>query len=320
MPSKSRFAAFAAGALVAAGSAGAVSVLANHDSASEPAVRQQTQDRSTVEVADKSGTAKQVYESAKEAVVYISASTSQGQSTGTGFVVSSDGKIVTNQHVVDGAQQVTVKIGTDSKEQAAEVLAADGSKDLALLKVDAGGAQLTALEFGDSSSVEVGDAVYAIGNPYGLDHTLTSGIVSALGRDLQAPDGSPIDGAIQTDAAINPGNSGGPLLNSSGQVVGVNSQIASGPSDGSSTGNVGIGFAIPSATVADFVKNPTSSDGATAESQQQVDPSGGQQDPYSQQDPYGDESGPYGGQQDQYGYEDPYGQEQAPSGGEIYLQ
>ncbi|HMS73109.1 MAG TPA: trypsin-like serine protease, partial [Baekduia sp.] len=118
----------------------------------------------------------------------------------------------------------------------------------------------------------------------------------------------------------NPGNSGGPLLNSSGQVVGVNSQIASGSSDGSSTGNVGIGFAIPSATVADFVKNPTSSDGATAESQQQVDPSGGQQDPYSQQDPYGDESGPYGGQQDQYGYEDPYGQEQAPSGGEIYLQ
>lgn len=301
MPSKSRFVAFAAGALVAAGSAGAVSVLANHDSSAEPVVRQQASEPGTVEVTDKSGTAKSVYDGAKDAVVYISASSAQGQSTGTGFVVSTDGKIVTNQHVVDGAQQVTVKIGTDGQEQPAEVLAADASKDLALLKVDAS-SELTALDFGDSSKVEVGDAVYAIGNPYGLDHTLTSGIVSALGRDLQAPDGSPIDGAIQTDAAINPGNSGGALLNSSGQVVGVNSQIASGSSDGSSTGNVGIGFAIPSSTVAEFVNNPTSQ-----QSEQQADPYGDQQaDPYSQEDPYGDQ--------------DPYGQQASPDSGGVYLQ
>jgi putative serine protease PepD len=130
----------------------------------------------------------------------------------------------------------------------AQVLAADASKDLALLKVD--GTNLKHLDFGDSSSLQVGDDVYAIGNPYGLDHTLTSGIVSALDRQIQAPDGTAIDGAIQTDAALNPGNSGGPLLDADGHVVGVNSQIASsGSGDGGEAGNVGIGFAIPSNTV-----------------------------------------------------------------------
>jgi putative serine protease PepD len=130
--------------------------------------------------------------------------------------------------------------------------------------------------------------VFAIGNPYGLDHTLTSGIVSALDRDIQAPDGTPITGAVQTDAALNPGNSGGPLLDASGKVVGVNSQIAtSGSSSGGESGNVGIGFAIPAKTVQAFVANPTSSSSTQATQGQgqgqQVDPYGQPADPYGQQ-------------------------------------
>ena len=258
MASPNRFGAFAAGAVLATGGAGLINLSAGHDGAGAAAVQAEPAAR-VVSVADRTdGTAKAVYAAAKESVVHVSATSSAGQGTGTGFVVSPDGRIVTNEHVVDGAEQVTVKIGTDDQELPAQVLAADASKDLALLQVDTGGAALPALELGDSGSVQVGDAVYAIGSPFGLDQTLTAGIVSALGRDLQAPDGTPIEGAIQTDAAINPGNSGGPLLDANGTVVGVNSQIASGSADGSSSGNVGIGFAIPAATVADFVANPTS--------------------------------------------------------------
>ena len=147
----------------------------------------------------------QVYDASKNAVTYIVADTPEGQATGSGFVVSKDGLIVTNDHVVDGASQVQVKIGTSDKAQAATVVGADPSRDLALLKVDA--SNLPTLSLGDSSSVGVGDPTYAIGNPFGLDHTLTTGIVSALQRSLQAPDGATISGAIQTDAALNPGNS-----------------------------------------------------------------------------------------------------------------
>jgi putative serine protease PepD len=231
-------------------------------------------------------TAKRVYAGAKDSVAYISATQAQGQATGSGFVVSSDGKIVTNEHVVDGAQQVTVKLGTSGTELPAQVLAADASKDLALLQVDTGGAKLHPLTLGDSSKVQVGQTVYAIGNPYGLDHTFTSGIVSALNRDLQSPDGTPIEGAIQTDAAINPGNSGGALLDENGNVIGVNSQIASANSSGGESGNVGIGFAIASNTVKDFVAHPTSTqqDSAPADPYSQADPSG-QSDPYGQAAP-----------------------------------
>jgi len=242
--------------------------------------------------------AKRVYAEAKDSVAYISATQAQGQATGSGFVVSSDGKIITNEHVVDGAQQVTVKLGTSGTELPAQVLAADASKDLALLQVDANGKSLHPLTLGDSSKVQVGDTVFAIGNPYGLDHTFTSGIVSALDRELQSPDGTPIEGAIQTDAAINPGNSGGALLDENGDVIGVNSQIASASSSGGESGNVGIGFAIASNTVKDYVAHPTST-----QSQQQTAP---QQDPYGQSDPYGQQD-PYS-QQDPYGQADPYGQ------------
>ncbi len=241
-------------------------------------------------VADDSSTAARVYDGAKDAVTYIVADTAEGQATGSGFVVSSDGLIVTNDHVVDGATQVQVKIGTSGKAQDAQVVGVDASHDLALLKVDA--SNLKALDLGDSSSVGVGDATYAIGNPYGLDHTLTTGIVSALNRDLQSPNGSTIRGAIQTDAALNPGNSGGPLLDASGQVIGVNAQIATGGnSSGGQGGNVGIGFAIPASTVKSFLVEAKAGKLApdTSAQQQQFDPYGQQQDPGS--DPY---AVPYG--------------------------
>src|SRR6266545_3570062 len=195
--------------------------------------------------------ARQVYDASKNAVTYILADTPQGQATGSGFVVSKDGLIVTNEHVVDGASQVQVKIGTSDQAQDATVVGADPSRDLALLKVD--GHDLPTLSLGDSSQVSVGDPTYAIGNPFGLDHTLTTGIVSALQRSLQAPDGAKISGAIQTDAALNPGNSGGPLLDADGKVIGVNSQIQTGSSNGAEGGNVGIGFAIPASTVKSFI-------------------------------------------------------------------
>jgi putative serine protease PepD len=184
-------------------------------------------------------TAEQVYDRSKGSVVFISA----GQATGSGFVVSDDGYIVTNAHVVDGASEVTVKIG-EGETRTARVVGADDSTDIAVLKVDPGDKQLAPLAFADSDAVDVGDPSFAIGNPYGLNRTLTTGVISALQRNIQAPNGFSIDGVLQTDAALNPGNSGGPLLDSRGRVIGVNSQIES-----SSGANSGIGFAVPSNTV-----------------------------------------------------------------------
>ncbi|HYC82062.1 MAG TPA: trypsin-like peptidase domain-containing protein [Solirubrobacterales bacterium] len=165
-----------------------------------------------------------------------------GTATGSGFVIDSEGHIITNNHVVEGADEITVKLGESDTPRSAEVVGADPSNDLALLKVDAPQSELHPLKLGDSSEVEVGDEVVAIGNPFGLDRTVTSGIVSALQRQIQAPDGFSISNVIQTDAAINPGNSGGPLINGAGEVIGINSQIETG---GGGNGNVGIGFAIP---------------------------------------------------------------------------
>jgi putative serine protease PepD len=200
-------------------------------------------------VANDTTKASTVYAGAKNAVAYVQSNTPYGQATGTGFVVSSDGYLVTNEHVIDGAGSIQVKIGSNSKTYTAKVVGADASRDLALLKDDA--SNLPTLSLADSSSVQVGDATFAIGNPYGLDDTLTTGIVSALQRDIQSPNGSTISGVIQTDAALNPGNSGGPLLDASGKVIGVNAQIATGGNG--SEGNVGIGFAIPSNTVKSFI-------------------------------------------------------------------
>jgi len=203
-----------------------------------------------VQVADTSGTldAQQVYAQAKDSVVYVTSQTDQGEGTGSGFVVSREGLIVTNAHVVEGATTVSVKVG-DGATLPATVVGRDESTDLAVLRVqDDAGATFTPLTFADSSKLQVGDTTYAIGNPFGLDHTLTSGVVSALDRQIDAPNGYAIDRVIQTDAPINPGNSGGPLLDDHGRVIGVNSQILNGGGS-AENGNVGIGFAIPSNTV-----------------------------------------------------------------------
>jgi S1-C subfamily serine protease len=169
----------------------------------------------------------------------------RGEATGSGFVIDDKGYILTNWHVIAGASKVTVSFEND-KTVEAKVVGRDPSDDLALLKVNPDGLTLDPLTLGDSKSVQVGDPVLALGNPFNLDRTLTQGIVSALQRQISAPNGFGIDNVIQTDAAINPGNSGGPLLDAAGRVIGINSQIATGNGNSSETGgSVGIGFAVP---------------------------------------------------------------------------
>src|SRR3954447_534237 len=195
----------------------------------------------------------QVYQRASKGVVEITVtSTDSGQNgfggpqaqqaLGSGFVYDTSGHIVTNDHVVDGASSITVRF-TNGKTYKATLVGADASDDLAVIKVDAPASQLSPLALGDSSKVAVGDGVVAIGSPFGLENTVTSGIVSALHREMTSPNNFTIDDSIQTDAAINHGNSGGPLLNMQGKVIGINAQIES-----DSGGNDGVGFAVPSGT------------------------------------------------------------------------
>jgi S1-C subfamily serine protease len=169
-----------------------------------------------------------------------------GVATGSGFVIDGEGHVLTNNHVIEGASDIEVKLGDSDASYKATVVGADPATDVALLEVDAPADALHPLSLGHSSQLEVGDPVVAIGNPFGLDRTVTSGIVSALQRQIEAPNGFAISNVIQTDAAINPGNSGGPLIDANGEVVGINSQIETG---GGSNGNVGIGFAIPIDTI-----------------------------------------------------------------------
>jgi putative serine protease PepD len=197
----------------------------------------------------------QIYRRAYRGVVEITVTLASGQTSpfggggdsaqaqGSGWVYDSDGHIVTNDHVVDGAQSISVRFW-NGKTYSAEVVGTDKSTDLAVIKVDAPSSVLHPLQVGDSSDVQVGDGVVAIGSPFGLEETVTSGIVSALHRAITAPNNFTINDSIQTDAAINHGNSGGPLLNTQGQVIGVNAQIKS-----DSGGNEGVGFSIPSNTV-----------------------------------------------------------------------
>jgi putative serine protease PepD len=166
----------------------------------------------------------------------------QGEATGSGFVIDKAGTILTNAHVVNGATKVTVQFA-DKKTVVAKVLGKDESTDLALLKVDPAGLDLAPLALGSSKGVEVGDPAIAIGNPFGLERTLTTGVISAVQRTIQAPNNFQIDDVLQTDAPINPGNSGGPLIDATGKVIGINSQIATGGNG--SNGSVGIGFAVP---------------------------------------------------------------------------
>ena len=194
-----------------------------------------------------------VYERANPSVVEITVTTQApaegpmgsgtAQAQGSGFVYDASGHVITNAHVVDGAESAKVRFA-DGKSYDATVVGVDASTDLAVLKVNAPASALHPIALADSSQVAVGDVVVAIGSPFGLENSVTAGIVSALGRSMQAPNGYTITGAIQTDAAINHGNSGGPLLDLDGKVVGVNAQIES-----ESGGNDGVGFAIPSSIV-----------------------------------------------------------------------
>jgi S1-C subfamily serine protease len=205
-----------------------------------------------------------IYEQTSPGVVYIEADgvsdgqqqldpfgapPQEGTATGSGFVIDEEGHVLTNAHVVDGADEVRVSIGEDGDPVPADVIGADPSTDLALLDVQADASELQPLTFGDAEDLEVGDPVVAIGNPLGLDHTATAGIVSALGRTIDSPNGFSITNAIQTDAPINPGNSGGPLFDAQGEVVGINSQIATAGGQG----NIGIGFAVPVETAREVV-------------------------------------------------------------------
>lgn len=201
------------------------------------------------DVASTTLTATQIYQQDASGVVSIKAVTAEGEDSGTGIVLNKKGLILTNDHVIEGARSLTVSPGGSSSEtRTAKVVGEEANHDLAVIQIDPTGLGLKPLKIASSSSLQVGDAVYAIGNPYGLNETLTRGIVSALNREISAPDGAKITGAIQTDAALNPGNSGGPLLNEEGEVIGVNSQIASeaATTSGSQPGSTGVGFAISS--------------------------------------------------------------------------
>jgi putative serine protease PepD len=242
-----RFGAAVAGGLVSATlvTAGALGLGFVDTGNNPPAATAQSPASANVSAA-KQGDVAAIYKAASPAVVSIR--TESG--SGTGFVVKDDGTIVTNAHVVGQSKQVQIQFA-DDRTVTGDVLGVDTSSDLAVVHVDpAQTGKLTTLEFADSSTVKTGQLAVAIGSPFGLPQTATSGIVSGTGRHIQAPDGFQIDSVIQTDAPINPGNSGGPLLDANGRVIGINSQIETG---GSGNGNVGIGFAVPSNTVRDAI-------------------------------------------------------------------
>jgi S1-C subfamily serine protease len=194
-------------------------------------------------------TATSVTQSAPDPFNFFPSTPQTSKSLGSGFVLDRAGHIITNFHVIQGAQKVQVSF-SGQDQLPATVVGKDRSTDLAVLKIDAHSRALTPLPLGDSGAARVGDPVYAIGNPFGLTRTLTTGVVSAVQRQIFAPNGVPIDSAIQTDAAINHGNSGGPLIDANGRVIGVTSQIQTGSDQ--NQGNVGIGFAIPVNTVRDI--------------------------------------------------------------------
>jgi putative serine protease PepD len=238
--------------LVAAAGIGAGSYRLASSGGTTTVVRQVTVEASQPTAATSSLSVTGVYNRASKGVVEITVSSTSsspfggGQSQeaqGSGFVYDDAGHIVTNDHVVQGAQTISVKFSNGATYKA-RVLGTDPSTDLAVLKVDAPASLLDPLQLGDSSTVQVGEGVVAIGSPFGLEETVTSGIVSALHREMTAPNNFTIADSIQTDAAINHGNSGGPLLDLTGEVIGVNSQIESDSGD-----NAGVGFAVPSNTV-----------------------------------------------------------------------
>ena len=245
-----------AAALVIAAGTGAATYPALDDGGTT-AVAPSSSSGTAQTVKDGALTIGQIYDRTNASVVEITVTTQApadgpmgsgtAQAQGSGFVYDSSGHVITNAHVVDGAESAKVRFA-DGKTYDATVVGVDASTDLAVLKVEAPSSALHPLELADSSQAAVGDVVVAIGSPFGLENSVTTGIVSALGRSMKAPNGYTITGSIQTDAAINHGNSGGPLLDLDGKVVGVNAQIES-----ESGGNDGVGFAIPSSTVKSIV-------------------------------------------------------------------
>jgi putative serine protease PepD len=265
----------------------------------------------TKDVSSTTPTATQVYQRDASGVVSIKATNASGGDSGTGIVLNDEGLILTNNHVISEGTSITVSPGKSTNvTRTASVVGTDPNSDLALIKVNPSGLGLQPLKLVSSSSVQVGDQVYALGNPYGLDETLTKGIVSALQREISAPDGATIKNVIQTDAPLNPGNSGGPLLDAEGNVIGVNSQIASDAArtEGSQPGSTGVGFAISSNTVSEVVKTIEAGGGSSSqatEGESRVQRTGAEPSPYGTESPEGPattrgregesrEPGPYG--------------------------
>jgi putative serine protease PepD len=192
-----------------------------------------------------------IYAKTAPGVAFVEAQGNGGGGSGSGFLIDGQGHVVTNEHVVEAGSRYTIRFGENGDQLPATLVGEDKSSDLAVLHVDPKKVSGETKPLGMASSADLrpGDAAIAIGSPFGLSGTVTTGIISALNRDITSPNGFPISGVLQTDAAINPGNSGGPLLDAQGRVIGVNSQIASG----SAQQNSGVGFAIPVDTVKDIV-------------------------------------------------------------------
>jgi putative serine protease PepD len=231
----------------AGGGALAYASLSDNRGSTKTVVRQVTVHDAQPVSNDSALSVNEIYRHSYKGVVQIMVSSPTQQAEGSGFVYDTNGNIITNDHVVANANSITVTFW-NGKTAKAKLVGADSSTDLAVIRVSVPSSQLHPLPLGDSSAVQVGDGVVAIGSPFGLAETVTSGIVSALHRSITSPSQFTIPDSIQTDAAINHGNSGGPLLSQERRVIGVNSQIHS-----DSGGNEGVGFAIPSNTVRSVV-------------------------------------------------------------------
>jgi putative serine protease PepD len=249
-PPKKRFRGRLAAGVVAlalvggAGSGALTTTLLSHNATANTSASTASTASTTSTSSQSTNSAEAVYKQVSLGVVTVNTTVTgrfgaTGQGTGSGIVLDSKGDILTNYHVIAGGQQITVTL-SDGKTYPATVVGTNSANDLAVIRISAPASELHPVTLGNSDSVQVGDAVYAIGSPFGLSGTLTEGIVSNLHQSGSASNGHNLSNLIQTDAAINPGNSGGPLVNSQGQVIGINTSIES-PVDG----NVGVGFAIP---------------------------------------------------------------------------
>jgi S1-C subfamily serine protease len=256
MAAMSRLLSFIAGAASVAVVVGVLAIAGAFDDTEQPGASAQAPNPSpqpsTTAPRASAGSVADIYARVSPGVVFVQANSGRGElpfpgggqaASGSGFLIDADGHVVTNDHVVEDADEYRVRFGESGEPIEAKLLGADPSVDLALLQVDPDDVdgELQPLVLGASENLRPGDPAIAIGSPFGLEGTVTSGIVSALGRTIQAPNGFSISNAVQTDAAINPGNSGGPLLDAEGRVIGVNSQIRTeGDND-----NSGVGFAVP---------------------------------------------------------------------------